>query len=61
MVAVVAIYARGGVTVAVSAADAQEKEKKEEKNLLDVLVVNARSGGDGRRGWALANMWWWWW
>ena len=61
MVAVMAIYTCGGVAVAVSAVDVQEKEKK--KPYQEVLVVNARSGGDGRRGWALANMrWWsWWW
>ena len=58
-VVVVTIYARG-VAVAVGAADVKKKRRK--KTYQEVLIVHARSGGDGRHEWVLANMrWWWWW
>ena len=40
-VAVVAIYARGGVAVAFGAADVKKKEEKKKKPHQEVLVVNA--------------------
>ena len=37
-----------------------KKEKKREENTYwQVFVVDARSGGDGRCGWAFANTPWW--
>ena len=54
-------FRRAVAVVAVYTADVEEekKKKKKRKTYWWVLAVDACSGGDGRRGWVLANTWWW--
>ena len=54
-------FRRTVAVVAVYTADVEEEKKKEKKRKTYwwVLAVDACSGGDGRRGWVLANTRWW--
>ena len=64
-------FRRAVAVVAVYTVDVEEEKKKKEKKrkrltggcwwstCAVVLVVNTCSGGDGQRGWVLANTRWW--